>query len=77
MINHVQELTTKYPAKSNIAVLIGDDFAYPDAFDNFREADDLIDLEGRRLRLLRPSQHWPLHLAGNIREVHSTIAEEW
>jgi hypothetical protein len=36
MINHVQELTTKYPAKSNIAVLIGDDFAYPDAFDNFR-----------------------------------------
>ena len=23
-------------AKQNIAVLIGDDFAYPDAFDNFR-----------------------------------------
>ena len=42
-----------------------------------READELEDLEGRRLRVLRPSQHWPIHLAGNLREVHATIAFEW
>ena len=36
MINHVQSLTKKYPAKQNIAVLLGDDFAYPDAFDSFK-----------------------------------------
>ena len=42
-----------------------------------READDLEGLESRRLRLLRPSQHWPLQLAGNIREVHRVIADEW
>ena len=42
-----------------------------------READDLESLESRRLRLLRPSQHWPLQLAGNIREVHRVIADEW
>ena len=42
-----------------------------------READELEGLERRRLRVLRPSQHWPIHLAGNLREVHATIAQEW
>jgi len=25
-------------------VLVGDDFAYPDAFDTFKETDDLVEL---------------------------------
>jgi len=36
MINHVQEMTKKYPAKQNIAVLAGDDFAYVAATETFK-----------------------------------------
>lgn len=44
MINHVQSMTKMYPAKQNIAVLVGDDFAFLDAFDNFQTIDKFIDL---------------------------------
>ena len=35
-------MTKLYPAKQNIAVLIGDDFGYPDAFDTFKTTDKFL-----------------------------------
>lgn len=43
MINHVQEMR-KYPAKLNIAVLVGDDFGYPLAIDTFKTTDVFLDM---------------------------------
>jgi hypothetical protein len=44
LVNHVQEISRYYPNKENLLVMIGDDFGYMDAFDNFKQADLLIDL---------------------------------
>lgn len=44
MINHVQTMTKMYPAKQNIAVLVGDDFGYPDAYDTFKTTDKFLEL---------------------------------
>ena len=43
MVNHVQLMTKLYPAKQNIAVLIGDDFAHGAAFDTFTTLDKFMD----------------------------------
>jgi hypothetical protein len=37
-------MTKLYPAKQNIAVLIGDDFSYPDAFDSFKSNDKYLEM---------------------------------
>lgn len=37
-----------YPAKQNIAVLLGDDFAYPDAFDNYKMNDQFIEMANQQ-----------------------------
>ena len=37
-------MTKLYPAKQNIAVLIGDDFSYSDAFDNFKTMDKYLEM---------------------------------
>jgi hypothetical protein len=44
MINHVQEMTKMQQAKQNVAVLVGDDFAFGMASDNFRQMDEIIKL---------------------------------
>ena len=37
-------MTKYYPAKQNIAVLFGDDFGYPDAFDTFKTNDQFLEM---------------------------------
>lgn len=37
-------MTRKYPAKLNIAVLVGDDFGYPLAIDTFKTTDVFLDM---------------------------------
>jgi hypothetical protein len=44
LVNHVQEITRYYPNKENFLVMIGDDFGYADAMDDFKQADHLIAL---------------------------------
>lgn len=47
LVNHVQALTRAYPSKANIMVIMGEDFGYMDAFDGFRQADELIALANK------------------------------
>lgn len=44
MINYVQNMTKWYASKENYLVLLGDDFAYMNGFEAFKEVDQLIEI---------------------------------
>lgn len=44
LVNHVQEISRYYPHKRNLLVMMGDDFGYMDAFDSFKQVENLMDL---------------------------------